>query len=100
MALGSLMSRTCEEGRPGWAGALSSLLDSLAAWGSGGWAAVQVGLFGFKLAISWLCDLGQVTLPVWALLISGVKCKQGKTQDDWSHDHTGSLRQHLTSTIL
>ena len=35
MALGSLMSRTCEEGRPGWAGALSSLLDSPAACGGG-----------------------------------------------------------------
>lgn len=66
----------------------------------GRWATVQVGLFGFKLAISWLCDLGQVTSPVWALLISGVKCKQGKTQDDWSRDHTVSLHQHLTSTIL
>ena len=36
MALGSLMSRTCKEGRPGWAGALSSLLDSPTAWGGGG----------------------------------------------------------------
>ena len=43
-----------------------------------GWVTVQVGLFGFKLAISWLCDLGQVTSPLWALLISGVKCKQGR----------------------